>query len=97
MAVDNNTGEQKQKRADKQAALNRKQRWERARASHSAGTDSLLDLEHHRVHVLDVVEIAEHERGVGVEATGDDILRVLVRQPMALPRKHTHANTQKHT
>lgn len=34
--------------------------------------------------MLDVVEIAEHERGIRVEAAGDDVFRVLERQTVAL-------------
>lgn len=45
---------------------------------------SLLYLEDDRVHVLDVIEVAEDERRLWVEAAGDDVLGVLERQPVAL-------------
>ena len=41
--------------------------------------NSLLDLEDHGVHVLDVVEVAEHEGRFGVEAAGDDVFGVFER------------------
>lgn len=46
--------------------------------------NSLLNLEDNRVHVLYVVEVAEDEGRLWVEAAGDDVLGVLERQPVAL-------------
>lgn len=49
--------------------------------------NSLLDLQNDRVHVLDVVQVAENKRRLRIEAARDDVLRVLVGQLVALIKK----------
>ena len=47
-------------------------------------SDHLLNAAHGRVHVLHVVQVAEYERLLLLEPAGDDVLRVLISEAVAL-------------
>ena len=51
--------------------------------THLIARDALLDFEYIAVHVLDVVQIREDERFLGIKATCNNIFCIFIRQPMA--------------